>query len=401
MKTLHHLTFVAALVFLLLTNSVSRAADHNTGPWDLTDLSKAPTVEWIDQSEPIRSLYYSGENYQGKKTRVFAYYGIPEGASADNKKPAMVLVHGGGGAAFKEWVEIWVKRGYVAIAMDLAGKGEGRKVLPDGGPDQTHKEKFTDLAGGVKTAWTYHAVANILRAVSLLQNQPEVDPEKIGMTGISWGGYLTSLASGLDPRLKVTVPVYGCGFLHENSTWLKGFEALGPKLAAQWVKNFDPSSYLQQAQMPMLFVNGANDFAYPLDSYQKTYQAVKGPRTLCVTVRMPHGHSPGWAPREIGLFVDSVLINGKTLIKIGEVSRNEKQVAVNFQSEMPIKSAALHYTTDTGPWKDRLWKSADAAVKDNSASATLPALKDVTWFFTITDERGATVSSEHQTITHP
>ena len=313
----------------------------------------------------------------------------------------MVLVHGGGGTAFKEWVEIWVKRGYVAIAMDLAGKGAERKPLPDGGPDQSHKEKFTNLADGVQNAWTYHAVANILRAVSLLQNQPEVDPNRIGMTGISWGGYLTSLASGLDPRLKVTVPVYGCGFLHENSTWLKDFKALGPELADQWVKNFDPSSFLSQANMPMLFVNGTNDFAYPLDSYQKSYRAVKGPRTLCVTVRMPHGHPSGWKPNEIGLFVDSILIDGKALAKISQVLRSGKQVTADFQSTTPIKSAALHYTTGTGPWKDREWKSTAATIKNNKATVSLPALKDVTWFLTLTDNRDATVSSEHETITQP
>jgi dienelactone hydrolase len=385
----------------LCFNPATHAADHHTGPWDLADLSKAPAIEWIEKSQPISTLYYSAEDYRGKATRVFAYYGVPEGASAENKKPAMVLVHGGGGTAFKEWVEIWVKRGYVAIAMDLAGKGAERQVLADGGPDQTHQQKFDDLAGGIKDAWTYHAVANILRAVSLLQSQPEVDPDRIGMTGISWGGYLTSLASGLDPRLKVTVPVYGCGFLHHNSAWLKDFERLGPDLADQWVKNFDPSSYLHQAAMPMLFVNGTNDFAYPLDSYQKTYRAVKGPRTLCVTVRMPHGHSPGWAPKEIGLFVDSILNQGKPLTEIGKVAREGKEVSAGYESVIPIKSAALHYTTGTGPWKEREWKSLAAKIDGKQVKATLPTLADTTWFLTLTDERDATVSSEHQTVTAP
>ncbi|MFK5924967.1 MAG: acetylxylan esterase [Verrucomicrobiota bacterium] len=389
------------LLFLALANNLSYSAERYSGPWDLADLSKPPTIEWIEKTGSIRSLYYSGEDYQGKKTRVFAYYGIPEGADAEHKKPAMVLVHGGGGSAFKEWVEIWVKRGYVAIAMDLAGKGAEHKVLADGGPDQSHKEKFTDLAGGIKNAWTYHAVANIIRAVSLLQDQSEVDAQRIGMTGISWGGYLTSLASGLDDRLKVTVPVYGCGFLHQNSTWLKDFKALGPDLAQQWVKNFDPSSYLQQATMPMLFVNGTNDFAYPLDSYQKSYRSVKGPHALCITVRMPHGHPPGWKPKEIGLFVDSILTGGKPLASIDQVKRNGKQVTLNFHSEVPIKSASLHYTTDTGPWKERLWKSEAAQIKGNTITATLPSLKNTTWFFTLTDQRDATISSEHQTVEKP
>ena len=68
--------------------------------------------------------------------------------------------------------------------------------------------------------WTYHAVAAVIRGHSLLLAQKEVDPQRIGLTGISWGGYLTCIVAGLDDRLKVAVPVYGCGFLHENSCWL-------------------------------------------------------------------------------------------------------------------------------------------------------------------------------------
>src|SRR5262249_55644912 len=51
---------------------------------------------------------------------------------------------------------------------------------------------------------------DVSRCVSLLGRLPEVDPDRIGVTGISWGGYLTGLVAGLDDRLKAAVPVYGC-----------------------------------------------------------------------------------------------------------------------------------------------------------------------------------------------
>ena len=53
--------------------------------------------------------------------------------------------------------------------------------------------------------------------------------ERVGLTGISWGGYLTSLAMSLDDRLKLAVPVYGCGFLGDNSAWVSTFEKLGSR----------------------------------------------------------------------------------------------------------------------------------------------------------------------------
>ena len=43
----------------------------------------------------------------------------------------MVLVHGGGGQAFAEWATLWAKRGYVAISMDLRGRGPDGNRHPD------------------------------------------------------------------------------------------------------------------------------------------------------------------------------------------------------------------------------------------------------------------------------
>ena len=99
-------------------------------PWDLAALKKAPEFEWLSQKGGVHSMTYSGETYRGKPTRVFAYYASPKtlGKGGDDKVPGIVLVHGGGGAAIVNWAELWAKRGYAAIAMDLAGKGEGAVV---------------------------------------------------------------------------------------------------------------------------------------------------------------------------------------------------------------------------------------------------------------------------------
>src|SRR5205085_10331999 len=139
---------------------------------------------------------------------------------------------------------------------------------------------------------------------------------KIGVTGISWAGYLTCIVAGLDDRLKVAVPVYGCGQLDTNSAWLPTFDKMSPEQRERWVANFDPARYLPGVRCPILFVNGTNDFAYPLDSYQASYRLVPAPTELCVTVRMPHSHPDGWKPKEIGLYVDSVLLAKPPLANI-------------------------------------------------------------------------------------
>ena len=169
----------------------------------------------------------------------------------------------------------------VAIAMDLAGCGRDGKRLPDGGPPQDDDAKFRDFTDSeADRMWTYHAVAAVIHGHSLLASLEGVDARRIGITGISWGGYLTCIVAGVDDRLKVAVPVYGCGFLHENSFWLPRFAAMSPQQRDRWVSLFDPSAHLAGVRCPILFINGTNDFAYPLDSYQKSYRLVPG-RSIC------------------------------------------------------------------------------------------------------------------------
>lgn len=366
---------------------------RHTGPWNLESLKKSPGIAWIDKDQNPSSLYYEGEPFHGKPTRVFAYLGRPE--KTKGKLPAMVLVHGGGGTAFKEWAELWAKRGYVALAMDLAGHGPKRERLPDGSPDQDDRARFG--ADQVQEFWSYHAVANVIRGISLLASLPEVDPDRVGITGISWGGYLTCIVAGLDDRLKAAVPVYGCGFINDNSVWVPIFTKMSEQKRRLWVENFEPSRYVGQARMPVLFINGTNDFAYPLDSYQRTYRLVKN-RNLCVTVNMPHGHPQGWAPLEIGLFVDQHLKNGKPLAKVERAKRDGKRVEVEFRAAVPVTRAALHFTADTGPWQKREWQTQPAEIEGNQVRALVPEARPLVYFLTLTDTRKATVSTQHEVL---
>lgn len=384
-----------------------------TGPWELRALQRPPEAQWgepkpvTEQSREVllSEVRYAGEPWQGRPTRVFGYYARPATppGEAPRRLPAMVLVHGGGGTAFPEWARLWAARGYAALAMDLGGRGPNRQPLSDGGPDQNDEWKFRRLKDGVRNTWPYQSVAAVIRAVSLLRSVPEVDRDRIGITGISWGGYLTSLVMSLDDRLKVAIPVYGCGFLHENSVWLPIFGELPEAERAQWVENFDPSRYLPRCRLPVLWVNGTNDFAYPLDSYQKSYRSVRGPRTLCITVRMPHGHPQGWAPPEIALFADSILrpeTGEPGLARVTAPAFGGNRVRVTFHSATPIREARLHWTTDLDkPWQERDWKTSPGRVRqEDLAEADLPAARPALLFFTLVDTRGAVTSSEHISV---
>jgi dienelactone hydrolase len=311
-----------------------------------------------------------------------------------------VLVHGGGGTAFPEWARLWASRGYAALAMDLAGHGPDRKRLPDGGPDQNDEWKFRRLKDGIKNMWSYHAVASVIRGGSVLAAMPEVDRGRMGITGISWGGYLTNIVMSLDNRLKAAAPVYGCGYLHENSVWLPIFAQLSEDERRTWVENFDPSRYLPRCKTPTLWVNGTNDFAYPLDSYQKSYRAVKGPRTLCITVKMPHGHPQGWAPQEIHLFTDSIFRKkdlARGLAVVSPLRVEGPKVRAIYDAESALHQVQLHWTTDLDkPWQQREWSTVTGQVLGlNAVEADLPAQRPLVCFMTLKDGRGAVVSTEH------
>src|SRR5688572_20590334 len=270
MKRLFHVALILIFASTLGAEPLSPPAElPETTPWDVKKLSEPPAFEWVDAEGPVRSLLYEGEPYGGKPTRVFAYYATPGtlsgDAAQDKALPAVVLIHGGGGTAFREWAELWAKRGYAAIAMDLAGcrpiegknahAAENRTRLERGGPGQGDDTKFGAIGQPPTEQWPYHAVASAIRAHSLVRSFPEVDASKTAVTGISWGGYLTCIVAGVDSRFSAAVPVYGCGYLDENSAWLDRFEKMTPEDRERWVALWDPSRYLPAVSAPILFVN--------------------------------------------------------------------------------------------------------------------------------------------------
>lgn len=368
------------------------AAVAGTGLWDLKQLDAAPKAEWGAWSNGMRSVYYEGEPLSGRTTRVFAWYGVP--AETNKPVPALVLVHGGGGKAFPDWVKHWNQRGYAAIAMDTAGC-DPKGALADGGPDQKDTTKFRPFADDdAKNMWTYHAVAAVIRAHSLIRSLPEVDAEKTALTGISWGGYLTCITAGLDHRFKAAVPVYGCGFLHENSTWkVSWFDRMEPAQRDRWVRFFDPSSHIGGATCPMLFVNGTCDFAYPMDSHRKTYRLVQTPVTLSFAINRPHGHI--WTFREVDAFVDQHLRGAPPLPKLGEAAIDGAIVTASIDRALPVASAFLDYTTDTGTWQKRKWTNVPARVESGHIVADLPTARPLTLYLRAGDATNRFVTTPY------
>ncbi len=322
-----------------------------------------------------------------------------------------MLIHGGGGSAFVRWVKLWNSRGYAAISMDTCGAVSGnaygeeqkghRRHAWAGPPGWGGFDKYDDP---VADQWTYHAVAAAVRGHSLLRSLPEVDTSRIGVTGISWGGYLTCIAAAVDDRFAFAVPVYGCGFLGENSAWLDRFQGMTKVNAEKWLGLWDPSVYLPHAKMPFLWVTGSNDFAYPMDSLQKSYCALKVPHTLCVRLRMPHGHgAAGENPAEILAFADSVTRGGQPLPAFYPRRARGPDRKGRLRRERPHgREGRTQFHDAYRPVARARLAGRSVAVKrsesgDGTLEAELPEGSTV-WYFNLFTDDGLCVSSRHEEL---
>jgi len=392
-------------------------------PWDIKTLYQTPKSEsaedvinaaenviWKEgkplpaRPELVQAIWLQGEDYQGKATKIFAWIGIPKTKNGE-KLPAMVLVHGGGGTAFAEWVAMWNRRGYAAIAIDTSGhtpcskKYGGWPAHKFSGPHSC--DDFSGVDKPIKDQWTYHAVSAVVRAHSYLCSLPEVDADRTGITGISWGGYLTCIAASIDLRFKVAIPIYGCGFLGDNSVWKEQLDTIEPQKRERWLSLWDPSSYIQNISMPILWIAFINDPAYPMDSLMKTFARVSTDKHLCFPNHYGHSHECGWGPAEISDFADSVLrpkskISFPVITGQGKTGQN---AWIEFKSAKPVTQISFHYTTDNATWNKKEWHAINMPDSESKEkiSQTLPE-DTKAYYFNIEYERNKHISSP---ITEP
>ena len=360
-------------------------------PWDMAALSKAPKVHPTDArpAKGMRSLFYEGAMYKGKPTWVFAYLATPAGKPPRGGWPAVVCAHGGGGTAYPGWVRRWNSRGYAAIAMDLEGHLPGGKDhgvegnFPTGQSHQNAGPARIDWFGDRdlpdEEQWFYHAVADVIRANSLLRASRSVNAEKVGLTGISWGGTVVSTAAGVDPRFAFVIPVYGAGFIHESDN--PGLAQWFPpkNMTAEQFRDYrtkwDPSAHLPHAKMPMLFVTSVADPVFQIDIFAKSARTAGGPTVMCVRPWMIHGHGNGWDDAcEIYDFANNVVKGGKPLPRLGRprIDPRTRIVQTKYGASRDFTEAWVYYTTAGGRLKDRKWQFIRCKIGERELVATTP-----------------------------
>lgn len=224
---------------------------------------------------------------------ITALLWIPFNLKRDGQNPAVVIPHGGPtGQRVDYWtpeVQALVSRGYICIAPNPRGStGYGLDF---------QKANYQDLGGG--------DLKDELAAADFLKATGYVDPKKIGITGGSYGGFMTLMAIGKAPDIWAAA-VEEFGIINWSSMlkssdpslneYLKGL--LGnPDQNRKIYEEDSPITYIRNEKAPLLVLQGDNDPRVPKEEAQQVVDILKKEgRVVDVHYYPNEGH--GFSKRE-------------------------------------------------------------------------------------------------------
>ncbi len=198
---------------------------------------------------------------------------LPKGAKSGDRRPGIVYTHGGPvrqmllGWHYMEFYseayginQYFANRGFIVISINYrSGIGYGRRfrMPPDSG--RRGASEYQDLVAGAK----------------YLQTRPEVDPERVGLWGLSYGGYLTAMGLARNSDIfKAGVDLAG---VHDWSARSRDPRpGASQSMSAEDLKlafNSSPVAAVNTWKSPVLFIHGDDDrnvdFSQTVDLVQK------------------------------------------------------------------------------------------------------------------------------------
>ena len=282
---------------------------RNENKLEYKDFFSVPIFEEkkFDLPENIKGGYIIN-NVFGKECKTFAFIGYPK--DAKRKVPAVVLAHGGGGNAYWKWVEEWVNRGYIAISIDL-----NCTHFVENLDERIHNDLINDklirnyicVDEPPECSWTYYSVAQIISAHSYLLSLPNVDKDKTGVVGISWGGVMSLIAIGVDKRFSLASIIYSAGFISEDLLG-RETEIINTSAKKDYYDTFlDPRNYVGDVSIPVLFNAGLTDGAFSPFSRKRTYGLMNGNFYLAIKDELLHDNESNFKNEIVYNFFDDIL----------------------------------------------------------------------------------------------
>lgn len=320
-------------------------------PDELWQTPETLRSEKDDRPEDARiQSYYMRSDYNGAESYAFAYLGVPDGASENNKKPAVLLIHGGAGSAYWHWVKNWVDRGYVALALDFEGHVPQKTATMDSPYTELYvkseypapnNQNYNDSKKPIEQTWMYYAVQTAILGNSMLHSLPYVDVYNVGVCGVSWGSVITSIITGYDDRFAFSVPIYCAVGLKDDYGLISDCYAKNPD-ALVW----DNADGIKAVNTPIYFVLPNNDFSMSPLPASRLYEECKNAK-LTLYRGVLHSQSIAAAMFEVYDFADEIVTGRQKLIKINtQPDANGAPVSVTVPEGSKLDSAVLMYISE-------------------------------------------------------
>jgi dipeptidyl aminopeptidase/acylaminoacyl peptidase len=229
---------------------------YNFESGDLKKLTEVLNAE-INPDDLVSAEVVRYQSFDGLE--IPAIYYKPLEASKRNKVPALVWVHGGPGGqsrvGYSSLIQYLVNHGYAVLAVNNRGSsGYGKTFYKM--DDRNHGDgDLKDCIWGKK--W--------------LQEQDYIDPDKIGIIGGSYGGYMTMAAMTFHPdEFQVGVNIFGVTnwlrTLKSIPPWWEAnrkalYEEMGDPFTQDSIRLYEisPLFHAHNVKNPIMVLQGAND----------------------------------------------------------------------------------------------------------------------------------------------
>lgn len=210
----------------------------------------------------------------------------PIGWREDRKYPMILSIHGGPhgmyGYAFNPTFQVYAARGYAVLYLNPRGSSGYGQKFSDGTINEWGGGDYRDLMAGVDEA---------------LRRYSWIDANRLGVTGGSYGGFMTNWIITQTPRFKAAVSAASVSNLisfYSTSLYqdlihaeFGGFPWDNYDLLWQW----SPLRYVKQAQTPTLFIHGEQDNDVHITQAEEMYMGLRRRGVETVLVRYPReGH---------------------------------------------------------------------------------------------------------------
>jgi dienelactone hydrolase len=363
------------LLVLGLCDSQPAAAADRDPVFDVPALSATPldarTLKTaVKDGIVTEEVRFHAEMDGDQRVDIFAFFSYPQGA---RRLPAFIWNQGGLAQASTYWTEFGARRGYATLCIDFPLPGyrsTGGYPINSG----------LELGDDPRKAPIYHGAVALLKAVSYLESRPEVDRDRIGMAGSSWGGFYTTLMVGLDPRLKVGSCMFGCGSLQLGNSWWDG-SGRNPRrddaFRERWRTTLDPAWRLGSRATPIAWFTGTNDSFYWLPAVMRSHELAAGPKHLSLLPNWNHALTPQ-LDEQVFAWLDVHLKGAAGFLAVTplEIVRDNGRTLArwSFRGPRKARTAELHLSHGAaGNWHGRYWTTIRAIVKDQRCEVVLPA----------------------------